>query len=725
MNANEHTNRRMRAKIIVAATTMALCGAGLAAPASAYEPYPDPPRVLNASISSTDIDVVDGPKNVTVRVELEHPGTGLKKVAFDPQPDEYRGVDAVAGKEFALVSGDDQRGVYEATFTFPEGAEPGRWYFGGYVVDTAGVEYHEAEFSVGLYPVVHSIPDRTRPEVSGRLSKTLVDVTDKDASVRLDVIADDAGVGFHPQSMVPLEFDYIYNRGNLANISTNRSQALFSTELTFSKSEVRPGSTTTRHITLGPIPDANGNESYWSGNVTVATRPLQGKRPILDSTAQGLLATWATHIDPLGIEEYEVEFAGPVSTYVLRTTALEGLRSSLPQGSYTARVRARNTLGWGAWSARSTETYFNGPVQGTIPIVTGTSTVGSTLAAVPGRWSPTGVGLAYQWSAGGTPIPGATNNTLLLTPTLAGKSITVAVTGMKNGYTATTKTSTAVKVTMPAIKVVPTTPTSVASTGSYTIPSKTGVRYLVNGTAKAPGTYRSGYANIKVTAVAQQGYVLLGTAYWVLDLAKKNAVAAVPAVSYATKTITIPRVTGVAYFIDGIAKTAGKHRVTTNATVRAKAFAANYVVSAKAWKHDLRTSVTPIKPVFSSSANTVKIPTKSGVAYYVNGVKKSAGTRKYAGAGTVVAKASTGSYKLAGTVSWKFDNRNAVTPIKPVFSSSANTVKIPTKSGVAYYVNGVRKATGTHRDTGVITVIAKASNGSFRLTGTVKWSAKL
>ncbi|MGJ9402892.1 hypothetical protein [Arthrobacter sp. KK5.5] len=59
---------------------------------------------------------------------------------------------------------------------------------------------------------------------------------------------------------------------------------------------------------------------------------------------------------------------------------------------------------------------------------------------------------------------------------------------------------------------------------------------------------------------------------------------------------------------------------------------------------------------------TVKIATTTGVAYYVNSIRKTAGTHTYTGTGTVTAKASTSSYMLAGTVSWKFDNRNAVTP---------------------------------------------------------------
>ncbi|MFB0836350.1 hypothetical protein ACETWP_17310, partial [Arthrobacter halodurans] len=143
---------------------------------------------------------------------------------------------------------------------------------------------------------------------------------------------------------------------------------------------------------------------------------------------------------------------------------------------------------------------------------------------------------------------------------------------------------------------VPAAPTSVASTGSYTIPSTAGVAYLVDGTPKAAGTHLSGYTKVTVTAVAQPGFTLSGTASWTLDLTKKTAVAAAPAVNYTTKTVTIPRATGVVYFIDGVAKSPGSHKITTYATVTAKASAANYVVTAKTWKFDLRTAVTPAAP---------------------------------------------------------------------------------------------------------------------------------
>ena len=138
-----------------------------------------------------------------------------------------------------------------------------------------------------------------------------------------------------------------------------------------------------------------------------------------------------------------------------------------------------------------------------------------------------------------------------------------------------------------------------------------------------------------------------------------------------------------------------------------------------------RTAVTPAKPVFSASANTVKIPTPSGITYYINGVKKTAGTHKYTGTGTVTANAANGSHKLTGTTSWKFDNRNSVKPTKPIFNASKNTVKIPAKTGVTYYVNGVKKKTGTHKYKGKVTVTTKASNSSYKLTGTQKWIVRL
>lgn len=291
-----------------------------------------------------------------------------------------------------------------------------------------------------------------------------------------------------------------------------------------------------------------------------------------------------------------------------------------------------------------------------------------------------------------------------------------------NGYAVSgTNSWTVTYGSAPLTSVAPTAPTFNAAAGTYVIPSKAGVNYYVNGALKAAGTYSSGYQYVSIAAKAKSGYALSGTASWNFDLRKKSAVATNPSVNYTTKTIVIPRVTGVNYYINGYYKAPGSHRVYTIAKVTAKASAANYVVTAKAWTYDLRTAVTPTKPTFDAGRNTVYIPAKSGVVYYINGVKKNKGTHSYTSTGTVTTKASSSSYKLAGTQSWKFDNRNVVTPTYPTFNASTNKVYIPAKTGVVYYINGVKKAKGTYSYTSTGTVTTKASRSYYRLSGVQSW----
>ncbi|MFK0085460.1 hypothetical protein ACIQTS_17050, partial [Glutamicibacter sp. NPDC090743] len=364
---------------------------------------------------------------------------------------------------------------------------------------------------------------------------------------------------------------------------------------------------------------------------------------------------------------------------------------------------------------------FKASIDSAIPKIIGTPKVGEMLTVEPGSWTPS-TNFTYQWAANGTNIIGSTKSTLLLTADLANKAITVKVAGTLAGYTNTSETSVPTTKIDPGITPVnPKKPEIDQITGSYTIPSVTGVNYLVNGEPRPSGTYKSGYSKVSITAEAQTGYALSGTVSWSFDLRKKIAIATEPKVNYSTRVLSIPSVAGVSYYVDGVFKKSGTHKFSKQITVTAKASAANYQVAAKSWKYDLRTNVAASKPVFDAKKNTVKIPSKTGVAYYVNGTKKKAGTHKYTGTGTVTAKASSNGYKLKGTTSWKFDNRNSVTASKPAFDAKKNTVKIPSKTGVAYYVNGTKKKTGTHKYTGTGTVTAKASSNGYKLKGTTSW----
>ncbi len=89
----------------------------------------------------------------------------------------------------------------------------------------------------------------------------------------------------------------------------------------------------------------------------------------------------------------------------------------------------------------------SGPVQpGALtpveePAVTGEAVVDSTVTADPGTWNPVPEQVTYRWFADGRRLRKATAPTLDVTPTLAGKELTVAVTARKSGYDAVTASS--------------------------------------------------------------------------------------------------------------------------------------------------------------------------------------------------------------------------------------------------------------------------------------------
>jgi hypothetical protein len=102
------------------------------------------------------------------------------------------------------------------------------------------------------------------------------------------------------------------------------------------------------------------------------------------------------------------------------------------------------------------------------PSITGTPQVGSTLTAQPGAWTPAPVALAYQWSADGVAVSGATAAAYTPTSGTVGKRISVTVTGTKAGFPAESRTAP---------------PTAVVAKGTLTAPTPT-----ITGTAKVGST---------------------------------------------------------------------------------------------------------------------------------------------------------------------------------------------------------------------------------------------
>jgi hypothetical protein len=84
-----------------------------------------------------------------------------------------------------------------------------------------------------------------------------------------------------------------------------------------------------------------------------------------------------------------------------------------------------------------------------VPIVSGQPTLGGTLTASSGTWTPGGLALTYQWLRSGTPIAGATAKTYSPTAADVGHQLSVAVTASNGSSLAAVSGETAA-VTQPS-----------------------------------------------------------------------------------------------------------------------------------------------------------------------------------------------------------------------------------------------------------------------------------
>ncbi|WP_228503553.1 sialate O-acetylesterase [Clavibacter phaseoli] len=88
------------------------------------------------------------------------------------------------------------------------------------------------------------------------------------------------------------------------------------------------------------------------------------------------------------------------------------------------------------------------------PVITGKAVIGQRLLATTARWTPAATSSAYSWLVDGVPVSGQTTTAYTVRAADAGSVITVAVTGSRSGYDATTQTS-APTATVPTPVVAP------------------------------------------------------------------------------------------------------------------------------------------------------------------------------------------------------------------------------------------------------------------------------
>jgi hypothetical protein len=241
--------------------------------------------------------------------------------------------------------------------------------------------------------------------------------------------------------------------------------------------------------------------------------------------------------DSVGYQWYRGSTAISGATSASYVVALADLGTTLKVVATAAR--AGYTSGTASWTASSA--VANGSLTPGTPAISGTATVGSTLTAATGTWTPTPAGYDYQWFADSTAIDGATGSTLILTADQAGAQISVRVTANVSGYNSLAATS-AKTATVTAGSLIAGTVTIsgtaavgqslTAATGTW-LPTPTSFTYQwkANGTAIANATdatyvptasdigktltvqvtgHRSGYTDTTVSA-AVNGQVVAGT----------------------------------------------------------------------------------------------------------------------------------------------------------------------------------------------------------------------
>jgi hypothetical protein len=262
---------------------------------------------------------------------------------------------------------------------------------------------------------------------------------------------------------------------------------------------------------------------------------------------------------------------------------------------------------------------------------------------------------------------------------------------------------------------------------TVTIPTATGVQYLLNGKAVDAGRY-PGAGKMIVTATAKTGFQLNpGPTSWSQDFTPPvvQVAATAPTFNRTKASYTIPAKTGVTYLVDGAVKAAGTYACSTKVTISARAAAGYSMTGTPTWSYDLAPlTVTAAAPTFNPAAGTYTIPKKAGVTYIAGGKAVAAGTFKGNSRRVAVTSKAAPGYRLAGTSSWTLDFRGAVTPFKPAMNAATNRYTIPKQTGVAFFVDGKVAAAGTYKvpNGKTLKFTAKNSSSAYRLTGMTAWS---
>ena len=192
-----------------------------------------------------------------------------------------------------------------------------------------------------------------------------------------------------------------------------------------------------------------------AGDLTSVVPTITGGPATVGNTLTANAGTWGPAPVQLTYSWFRQGVTGAVGTGQTYTPVADDLGKTL-----TVRVTgSKSAYTTSSRTSVPTAVTAAGTLTAPTPTVSGSPTFGVRLSANPGDWGPSPVALSYQWSRGGTPVAGATDQTYLLGLDDLNQQLTVAVTGTKAGYTGVSRASAATSAVAKATLPVPALPT--------------------------------------------------------------------------------------------------------------------------------------------------------------------------------------------------------------------------------------------------------------------------
>ncbi|MBB2944862.1 hypothetical protein FB565_004595 [Actinoplanes lutulentus] len=185
--------------------------------------------------------------------------------------------------------------------------------------------------------------------------------------------------------------------------------------------------------TLTATPADGRGAALAVGNALIATKaPAISGTLAVGSTVKASTGTWLPAPASYAYQwsANGVAISGATGSAYPIPAAMLGKRLTV---TVTAK-RAGHLSGVATSAASAAVVAGSAPKASKAPTISGTVAVGSTVTASTGTWSPTAASYAYQWSANGVAIKGATGSAYPIPAAMLGKRLTVTVTAKRAGH---------------------------------------------------------------------------------------------------------------------------------------------------------------------------------------------------------------------------------------------------------------------------------------------------